>query len=302
MADSEFNLRKFLLGKISRKIFFGFLIIALFLGIIAVIGSLYMNKISVAETPGEMYQLTNNIQTIIVVLISITFMIIMIIGGFVSSSISRPIQQLRDATGEIEKKNFKVRVNIKTGDELEKLGESFNKTAEALEKMDQEYKKLDSAKTEFLSITSHELRSPMTPMKAQLQMILGDYFGKLTKEQRESLQIVLNNTERLDKIIVDFLEISRIEAARLKFAFIRTDLTEHINRVVEEMKSFLPEKNLEIETKIEKLPVIEVEFIEEAAIPPGANKDNKFPLFEYEAILSDLSVAPTGIAPEAHAG
>jgi len=63
------GLKQFLFGKISRKIFFGFLIIALFLGIIAGIGNFYMDKIGVAETPGEMYQLTNNTQTLMLILI-----------------------------------------------------------------------------------------------------------------------------------------------------------------------------------------------------------------------------------------
>jgi len=110
-----------------------------------------------------------------------------------------------------------------------------------------------------LSITSHELRSPMTPMKAQLQMLQAEYYGKLTKKQKESVDIVLRNTSRLDNIILDFLEISRIEAARLKFRFKKTNLIEPINRLVEEMKGFMPEKSIKIETKIDKLPTIEVD-------------------------------------------
>jgi signal transduction histidine kinase len=173
--------------------------------------------------------------------------------------ISTPIVNLKDMAENLKKNKFDSRVKIKTGDELEELGDTFNKMAETLGKTDAERKQIDKAKSEFLSITSHELRSPMTPMKAQLQMVLGDYFGKITKEQRESLQIVLNNTERLDKIIVDFLEISRIEAARLKFNFIRADLTKTVGLVIDEMKGFMPEKKIKIETKVEKLPTIEVD-------------------------------------------
>jgi hypothetical protein len=88
-------------------------------------------------------------------------------------------------------------------------------------------------------------------------MVLGNYFGRLNNAQKESLKIVLNNTERLDKIIVDFLEISRIEAARLKFNFVSADLTKTVQAVVEEMKGFMPEKKIKIETYIEKIPVIE---------------------------------------------
>ncbi|MBI2629494.1 sensor histidine kinase [Candidatus Pacearchaeota archaeon] len=195
---------------------------------------------------------------LISVLVSV-FIVFSIAIFYLSRSMLRPLNQLYIVTKEIERGNLKARTNIKTGDEFEELGNVFNNTIEQMEKTDEQRKQVDKAKTEFLSITSHELRSPMTPMKAQLQMVLGDYFGKLTKEQRESLQIVLNNTERLDKIIQDFLEISRIEAARLKFEFVKTSLNEPIKRTIEEMKGFMPEKKIKIEPYIDSLPVIEVD-------------------------------------------
>lgn len=214
----------------------------------------------VIEYPEEeifapVYKLRNNL--ILITCIATIFILLLVI--FTSRKITKPITELSEATKKIQNKDFRVRVKFNSGDELEELGRSFNKTAEVLENLEKEKNQVDKAKTEFLSITSHELRSPMTPMKAQLQMVLGDYFGKLNKEQRESLQIVLSNTERLDKIIVDFLEISRIEAARLKFNFIKADLTKTIESVVEEMKGFMPEKKIKIETHVEKLPVIEVD-------------------------------------------
>lgn len=187
------------------------------------------------------------------------FIVFCFVIFYFSRKLSNPIHELHKATEEIEKGNFKSRTDIKSGDELEQLGNSFNRMAEQLEITDEERKQLDKSKTEFLSITSHELRSPMTPMKAQLQMLLGDYFGRLNKKQKESVDIVLRNTDRLDRIIQDFLEISRIEAARLKFNFIRASLSEYIKRVIEEMKGFMPEKKIKIEARLSQLPAIEVD-------------------------------------------
>jgi signal transduction histidine kinase len=192
--------------------------------------------------------------------LGVLFIIIsIIIPIIINNSVSRPIRELHKATLELEKGNLKVRTSIKTSDELEDLGNEFNKTAEQLEKIDEERKGIDKAKTEFLSITSHELRSPMIPMRAQLQMMEQGYFGKLNEKQKESLDIVLRNTERLDKILVDFLEISRIEAARLKFNFVKISLNEPIHNVIEEMKSFMSEKKVKVIANIERLPVIEVD-------------------------------------------
>jgi signal transduction histidine kinase len=190
---------------------------------------------------------------------SLAIIVGIIVSVWTSVSILRNLNKLYSATLEIEKGNFKTRVDIKSGDELEKFADSFNKTVEALDKLDSERKEIDKTKTEFLSITSHELRSPMTPMKAQLQMLLEDYFGKLTDEQKDSLKIILNNANRLDKILLDFLEISRIEAARLKFTFVKSNLKEVVDNIVEEMSSFMPEKNIKIVNKVSDLPIIEVD-------------------------------------------
>ena len=58
---------------------------------------------------------------------------------------------------------------------------------------------------------------------------------------------------------MDFLEISRIEAARLKFNFIRTSLNKPLERLVEEMGGFMQEKHIKLELKAEKLPIFEVD-------------------------------------------
>lgn len=190
----------------------------------------------------------------------ILFILMAIVIAFnIIKSISRPIMLLIQSTRQLAEGNFKTRAEIKTGDEIQELAESFNKAVETLGKVDEERKGVDKAKTEFLSITSHELRSPMTPMRAQLQMLLADYFGKTNKAQKESLEIVLRNTERLDRIIQDFLEISRIEAARLKFNFVKTNLESNIKSLIDEMRGFMPEKKLKLDLEISKLPIFEAD-------------------------------------------
>lgn len=193
---------------------------------------------------------------IIVVLIAMNAAIL---GWFISRSFTKPIQELDKATRELERGNFSVRTTIKTNDELDQLSNAFNRMVSALSKMDEERLQLDKAKSEFLSITSHELRTPITPLKAQLQMLQQEYFGKLTEKQKESIDIVLRNAERLNKIIEDFLEISRIEAARLKFIFRKTNLQELIQETVGFMEGFAKEKEITIITVTEKLPVIEMD-------------------------------------------
>jgi len=255
--DEGFTLKKALFSKLNRKLTLLFMIVAL---VAPALGISYFYMISVSVVPeslvAEQAVLLEMTAAVIIVLIAVDAGVI---GFLVSRSISKPIKELYKATQAVEKGDFTVKTEIKTGDEIEELSRAFNKTTEALSRMDAERKEIDNAKTEFLSITSHELRSPMTPMKAQLQMLVNEYFGKLTKEQKNSLDIVIRNADRLDTIIVDFLEISRIEAARLKFVFRETDIGKTLQDIVEFMKGFASEKNIKLIADAENLPVIELD-------------------------------------------
>lgn len=207
----------------------------------------------------DLLAIARRFQLIVISIILLLIIVTVLISYVLLSKLTKGIEMLYLASKDLENGKFNTRVNLNTNDELGILGNAFNKMAEALEKTEEERAKIDKAKTEFLSITSHELRSPMTPMRAQLQMLLGEYFGKISQEQKDSLDIVLRNTERLDRIIQDFLEISRIEAARLKFNFMKVNLDSYIKQVVEEMKGFMPEKKIQFVLDIEKLPIIEVD-------------------------------------------
>ncbi len=107
----------------------------------------------------QQQMLLNGTALIIIILIAVNTTLL---GLIISRSFTKPIQELHEAAQELEKGNFTVRTNIKTNDELEQLSDAFNRSVHALSKMDEERQQLDNAKTEFLSITSHELRTPIT--------------------------------------------------------------------------------------------------------------------------------------------
>jgi signal transduction histidine kinase len=224
MNTKKFNLKNLIFSRINRKL--SFLVIVALLA--PALGIFLFYYILVSSFPAGVFsqQVALLQTTAIFLIILISIVNAGVIGFFVTRSISKPIKDLHKATLELEKGNYDVRIDIKTDDEISELGNAFNLTTAALGRLEKERKEIDNAKTEFLSITSHELRSPMTPMKAQLQMLQEGYFGKLNKKQKESLDIITRNSDRLDNIIVDFLEISRIEAARLKFNFKETDITQ----------------------------------------------------------------------------
>jgi signal transduction histidine kinase len=192
----------------------------------------------------------------IVSLLSSTLVIIIFYMG-TNRHLITPLQKLKAAAEEIERGKYDIHLDIDTGDELDDLATAFNKAARQLVKIEHEHQEIDKAKVTFLTMSSHELRSPMTPLKAQLQMLLNDYFGKLNKKQRESAIIALRNAEQLDIIILDMLELSRIEAAKISFTFTKTDLDQEVKLFVKGMKGYHPEKHIKLEINIPKMAPFE---------------------------------------------
>jgi signal transduction histidine kinase len=83
---------------------------------------------------------------------------------------------------------------------------------------------VDRLKSEFVATVSHELRTPMTSIRGYVDILLMGAAGALNENQTHFLQIVKNNTERLNILVDDLLDISRIEAGRITLSPIALDM------------------------------------------------------------------------------
>lgn len=100
-----------------------------------------------------------------------------------------------------------------------------------LRRSNQELKKLDKAKDEFVSLASHQLRTPLTSIKGYLSMVLEGDTGKINTQQRQVLEQAFASSERMVHLIGDFLSVSRLQTNKFTIELSPTDL----NRVIEQM-------------------------------------------------------------------
>ena len=114
-------------------------------------------------------------------------------------------------------------------------------------------KKLDRIKSDFLNVTSHELRTPMSAIKGYIQMVMKQTLGGITEEQEKALNIVLRNTDRLDHLIQDILDISRLESGTMKFIPEKTDIKRMVEETVETMQSSADLKHITINAEVEDM-------------------------------------------------
>ncbi len=142
-----------------------------------------------------------------------------------------------------------------------KLEKEVERATRDLKKANIQLKKLDAAKSEFISIASHQLRTPLTVIKGYISMMLEGNFGPLTKPEEESLGKVFESNERLIQLVEDLLNISRIESGRLQFNYKETDLNKMAESVVDELSTNAKKKNLILEYKApaEALPTLKLD-------------------------------------------
>lgn len=115
---------------------------------------------------------------------------------------------------------------------------------ENLRLANEKLQELDKLKDEFVSLASHELRTPMTAIKGSLSTILEGYAGNVSDQSREFLTSAYNENDRLIRLVNNLLNISRIEAGRFTFNVTKVDLNKLITEVVENLQMAATEKGL----------------------------------------------------------
>ncbi len=129
--------------------------------------------------------------------------------------------------------------------EIERRNEVV-KLAESLEKANTRLQEIDRQKTEFLSIASHQLRTPLSIIKGYIELIKDGAFGKVTKKTITVLHDMDESNERLVKLVDEFLDITRIEQGRTKYSFKEESMHELIDSVIKELHDKAETKGLHI--------------------------------------------------------
>jgi signal transduction histidine kinase len=151
--------------------------------------------------------------------------------------------------------------NVKLQEKVDKATGELKRANIDLKEANVHLKQLDEAKSEFLSIASHQLRTPLTGIKGYLSMILEGDYGKMDKKQEKIIQDVFNASDRMSRLINVFLNVSRIESGRLKLDYTDVNLGNLINECIKDLHSTAQEKGLELNFKYQKneIPLVSVD-------------------------------------------
>ncbi|HRF28288.1 MAG TPA: ATP-binding protein [Candidatus Saccharibacteria bacterium] len=115
---------------------------------------------------------------------------------------------------------------------------------------------LDEAKDEFLSMASHQLRTPLTSVKGYLSMVLEGDAGKISAVQRKLLTEAFTSSERMVRLISDFLNVSRIQTGKFVIERTEVDIVKLINQEIDALESTAKARELTFRRKIPKQSLV----------------------------------------------
>jgi circadian clock protein KaiC len=130
-------------------------------------------------------------------------------------------------------------------------GQDITKRKRALAELKVANEKLNQIKSDFFEVTTREIRSPLTTIKGYMEMLSNRAFGEINDEQKKYLEIMLRNTDQLDNLVSDLVDISSIESGNITFTLEKTSVSEMVNEAVEKIQPDAKVKNIAVKVEIE---------------------------------------------------
>ena len=149
----------------------------------------------------------------------------------------QPVKRVAEATHRLAAGNYATRVEVRSTDELGRLGEDFNRLAQALERNEQ-------LRRRFMADISHELRTPLAVLSGELEA-LEDGVRPLTRESLDSLRAEVN---ALGKLVDDLNQLALADSGALAYRKATVDVVPLVAQALESHRDRLAERSLAIET------------------------------------------------------
>jgi signal transduction histidine kinase len=142
-------------------------------------------------------------------------------------------------------------------EQLERLNTRLEESNRELNQANAQLRELSAMKEEFLALTTHDLRSPLTVISGVINFFTSGRLGDLTSEQRNMVSMMERNTQNLIELVNDLLDASKLESGTMRLDMATIDLGGLIDDLREQMQPLAAEKEIALEVDVaEELPAV----------------------------------------------
>lgn len=230
--------------------------------------------------------------TLFILLGAGTFIFILYQFYNLRKNVSRPLAELLRHLEEIRSGNTKSRASVSARNEFRTLADGVNMLTEKLEahsseniekmqeiindlnsstklliqrdleltRANEKLRDLDKMKSEFVSLATHQLRTPLSGVRWSLSMLLNGEIGELTPEQKLYVMKTYESNNRMITLINDMLQADRMESGTLKFKFTQTNLMPLFENVLIELAALADKRKIKVNLKAdENIPPLTID-------------------------------------------
>ncbi|MDW7668039.1 MAG: HAMP domain-containing sensor histidine kinase, partial [Bacillota bacterium] len=195
-------------------------------------------SVFISESINNLYEKVNSLIYKIKVLIIVISFLIIVGLYFLTYFFLKPINKFYPAIENIKKGDLGQKVNIKTRDEFNLLGEAFNSMTVRLNEVDEQ-------REAFVANVSHELKTPLASIKLLTEnLLLQENIEK--KVYREFLEDINDEIDRLNNIVTELLSLVDLDKNKLKLNYQITYLNYILEKIIEQLNPLAKEKNIKL--------------------------------------------------------
>lgn len=167
---------------------------------------------------------TNVLKSQLVYVTIIALIISSVVSIFLSRRISHPLQEMTKTAKKLAKGNYEVNFEKSDYVEIDELADTLNYTTKKL-------KETDEVRKELIANVSHDLKTPLTMIKAYSEMIR-DLSGENKEKREEHLNVIIEETDRLTRLVTDMMDLSKIESGFTTLTKVDFNLSEVVKKIV----------------------------------------------------------------------
>jgi signal transduction histidine kinase len=168
-----------------------------------------------------------------------------ILGILFSLIFTKPLKKMNHVAMELTEGNYQVSTDIKQRDEMGMLGESLNVLASRLMEASEQSMKLEAMRKDFIANVSHELKTPVTVVKASAEALIDGIIEKQDEKDRAYRQILAESIS-LERLIMDLLELSKLQNPDFRLSFDDLDMNSLLEDVMRSSKKLAEKAGMEI--------------------------------------------------------
>lgn len=187
---------------------------------------------------------TSIIQSQLIYITIIALLFSSVISIFMSRRISRPIQEITSSARKLALGNYDTKFEKAGYVEIDELADTLNFATAEL-------KKTDKIRKELIANVSHDLRTPLTMIKAYSEMIR-DLSGDNKQKREEHLKVIIDETDRLTRLVNDMMDLSKIESGNLEINREVINYTEMVKTIVDNFRVVKENENCNFKLDLPK--------------------------------------------------